>query len=333
MDSVNIDVLRQAVAWLDAGVPVTLATVVKTWGSSPRPEGALLAISGDGRLVGSVSGGCIEDDLLDQLRKERPAQPKVVTYGITGEQTRRFGLPCGGTLRLVLEPLRADGKLHEALAGIESGGLVARRLDLASGEVELSTDVPDTAIVFDERTLVASFGPRWRMLIVGAGQLSRYLAEFALALDYQVTISEPREEYRNSWLVPAANLTGEMPDDVVIAMRPDRRTIVVAVTHDPKLDDLALIEALKSDAFYVGALGSRANSAKRRERLKLFELGEAEIGRLHGPVGLPLGSRTPPEIALSIVADITARRNGVELIAKQTTGGPVDTTPCPTLAA
>ncbi|WP_332675591.1 XdhC family protein [Aromatoleum sp.] len=315
MDSVNLDVLRHAVAWSAAGVPVTLATVVRTWGSSPRPEGALLAVAGDGRLVGSVSGGCIEDDLLDRLRAERPTLPEHVTYGITAEQTRRFGLPCGGKLELVLEPLGADHRLADTLAEIERGEMVARRVDLATGAVDLLADVPDAAVAFDGRTLVSAFGPRWRMLIIGAGQLSRYLAEFALALDYQVTISEPREEYRASWHVPGTTLTTEMPDDAVLALRPDRRTVIVGATHDPKLDDLALLDALKTNAFYIGAIGSRANSERRRERLKLFDLTDAEIDRLHGPVGLPLGSRTPPEIALAIVADITAQRNGVRLVA------------------
>ncbi|NMG43239.1 hypothetical protein GPA22_05770 [Aromatoleum toluvorans] len=318
MDSVNLEVLRQAVAWDEAGVPVTLATVVRTWGSSPRPEGALLAIAGDGRLVGSVSGGCIEDDLLDRLRTERPARPEQLTYGITAEQTRRFGLPCGGKLELVLEPLAPGNRLAETLAAIERGEMVARRVDLETAAVDLLGDVPDAAVVFDGRTLVSAFGPRWRMLIIGAGQLSRYVAEFALALDYQVTICEPREEYRDSWAVPGATITTEMPDDAVTALRPDRRTVIIGATHDPKLDDLALIDALKTNAFYVGAIGSRANSERRRERLKLFDLTDADVDRLHGPVGLPLGSRTPPEIALAILADLTARRNGVTLVAAAT---------------
>jgi xanthine dehydrogenase accessory factor len=315
MESVNLEVLRRAVGWMDAGVSVTLATVVKTWGSSPRPEGALLAISGDGQLVGSVSGGCIEDDLMDRLRQAHPPQPELVTYGITAEQTRRFGLPCGGTLQLVLEPLHAGSCLRETLERIEHGELVARQLHLASGLCELVPLVQEEPIRFDGTTLVCTFGPRWRMLIIGCGQLSRYLAEFALALDFQVTVSEPREEYRASWNVPATLLSAEMPDDCVLAMRPDQRTVVVACTHDPKLDDMALIDALRFDAFYIGAIGSHANSVKRRERLTLFDLTAKEIDRLRCPVGLPLGSRTPPEIALAIVADIVARRNLVELIA------------------
>lgn len=332
MDSVNLEVLRQSIAWLEAGETVTLATVVKTWGSSPRPEGALLAIAGDGRLVGSVSGGCIEDDLVDRLRTERPTRPEAVSYGITAEQTRRFGLPCGGFLQLVLEPLHAPGNLREALARIERGELVARRLDLASGESSLLDTVPDSAVEFNGKALISTFGPRWRLLIIGAGQLSRYLAKFALALDYQVTVSEPREEYRATWTVAGAALSSEMPDDTVIALRPDRRTVIVAATHDPKLDDLALIDALASDAFYVGAIGSHANSVRRRERLKLFDLDDSQLARLHGPVGLPLGSRTPPEIAIAIIADITARRNGVRLYAAPSLVE-ADDALCPSLAA
>lgn len=328
MDSANLETLRQAVAWQAAGLPVTLATVVRTWGSSPRPEGALLAICGDGRLAGSVSGGCIEDDLSDRLRTQWLERPEVVTYGITADQTRRFQLPCGGSLSLVLEPLHAGSRLAETLNRIERGELLARRLDVASGAVDLLDRVPATAIEFDGARLIAAFGPRWRMLIVGAGQLSAYLAQFALALDYRVTITEPRAEYRDSWTLPGVDITTEMPDDAVAAMRPDCRSVIIAAAHDPKLDDLALIDALHGDAFYIGAVGSRATSAARRERLRLFDLDDAQIARLHAPAGLPLGSRTPPEIALAIVADLTARRNGMCLSADHERA-PVEAAACP----
>lgn len=332
MDSVNLEVLRRAVAWVEAGIPATLATVVKTWGSAPRAEGALLAISADGQLVGSVSGGCIEDDLLIRLRAARPQRPELLVYGVTAEQIRRFGLPCGGTLQLVLEPLTANSGLRPALDAVQAGALVARHLDLRDGSTRLVTAVPDTAIEFDGQTLVSAFGPRWRMLIIGGGQLAHYLAQFALALDYQVILSEPREEYRASWTLAQVTVRCDMPDDAVQAILPDRRTIVIAAAHDPKLDDLALIDALKTEAFYVGAIGSRANSERRRERLKLFDLTDAELDRLHGPVGLAMGSRTPPEIALSVLADITARRNGVQLVA-QAARAQTPSALCPNLVA
>jgi len=161
--------------------------------------------------------------------------------------------------------------------------------------------------------LTTIHGPRYRMLVIGASQVSRYLAQMALGLDYQVTVCDPRSEYEETWDVAGAPLVKTMPDDTVVAMRLDERCAVIALTHDPKLDDLALLEALKSKAFYVGALGSRANNAKRRRRLKDFDLTDDEIARLHGPIGLRIGSRTPPEIAVSILAEVTAVKNGVAL--------------------
>jgi len=150
------------------------------------------------------------------------------------------------------------------------------------------------------------------MLVIGASHLSKYLAQIAIGLDYHVTVCDPRDEYTQTWDVPGVTLVRTMPDDTVQAMHLDERCAVVALTHDPKLDDLALMEALKSKAFYVGALGSRANNAKRRERLREFDVTDDEIARLHGPIGLYIGSRTPPEIAISILAEITAIKNGVD---------------------
>ena len=162
--------------------------------------------------------------------------------------------------------------------------------------------------------LTTIHGPRWRLLIIGAGQLSRFLAQIAIGMDYRVTVCDPREEYRDGWQVEGVEgveLVHAMPDDQVIAMQLDGRSAVVALTHDPKLDDMALMEALRSDAFYVGAIGSRANNAKRRERLLAFDLTAAQIARLHGPIGLYIGSKTPSEIAISILAELTAVKNGV----------------------
>ena len=168
-------------------------------------------------------------------------------------------------------------------------------------------------ISFDGKVLQCIYGPRWRLIIIGAGQLSTYVAQMAKALDYHVIVCDPRSEYADTWSVPGTVLSREMPDDLVVELKLDAHSAVVAVTHDPKLDDLALMEALKSPAFYVGALGSRLNSKNRRERLLLFDLGSDEIDRLHGPVGLRIGSKTPPEIAISILAEITAVRKGVAL--------------------
>ncbi len=315
MDSVDLQVLKSSVAWRQQGHEVVLVTIVETWGSSPRPAGAMLAIRDDGLVSGSVSGGCVEDDLIDKIRSHslQIERPQVVTYGVTKEEAERFGLPCGGTLQLVLEQITDDDALTELLERVERHELVTRTLDMQSGRVKLQTASREDVLSFDGKTLKGVYGPRWRLLVVGAGQLSRYIAQMAQALDYHVTVCDPREEYAETWDVDGATLDRGMPDDVVTSMNLDSHSAVVAVTHDPKIDDLALMEALKSPAFYVGALGSRLNSEKRRERLALFDLSQAEIDRLHGPVGLRIGSKTPPEIAVAILAEMTAVRHGVDL--------------------
>jgi xanthine dehydrogenase accessory factor len=315
MDSVDLQVLKSGVEWLDAGHRVILATIVETWGSSPRPPGAMLAVRDDGVVAGSVSGGCVEDDLIYKIRNNSLAvdKPEVETYGITKEEAQRFGLPCGGRLQLVLEPVADKVALADLLARVERHEMVARTLDMATGRVKLAPGTRDDALSFDGERLISVHGPRWRLLIIGAGQLSTYVARMAQALDYQVTVCDPRQEYADIWDVQGTVLERGMPDDVIVAMNLDSHSAVVAVTHDPKLDDLALIEALKSPAFYVGALGSRLNTQKRRERLATFDLSRAELERLHGPIGLRIGSKTPPEIAVSILAEMTAVRHGVDL--------------------
>lgn len=315
MDSVDLEVLKTSARWLENGRRVLLVTVVKTWGSSPRPEGAMLALRDDGVVIGSVSGGCIEDDLIDRVRREglHHTKPEAVKYGISAEEAHRFGLPCGGTLQLVLEPLNASSGIDALLHAVEAGQLVARTLDMPTGATKLEHANVTDGLQFDEARLVTIHGPRYRMLVIGAGQLSRYLCQIAVGLDYQVTVCDPREEYSEEWSIPGVAMVRTMPDDTVMAMKLDERCAVIALTHDPKLDDLALMEALKTPAFYVGALGSRRNNANRRERLKEFDLSEAELARLHGPVGIYIGSRTPPEIAISILAEVTAAKNGVSL--------------------
>ncbi|MET3130485.1 xanthine dehydrogenase accessory factor [Oxalobacteraceae bacterium GrIS 1.11] len=313
MDSIDLDVLKTSAAWLAAGRRCLLVTVIKTWGSSPRPIGATLAICDDGRLVGSVSGGCIEDDLIERVRRdgvERGA-PQLLSYGITADEAHRFGLPCGGTIELAIEPLSEQSRIAELLQRLERHELVARRLDLRSGAVTLAPAAAGAALQLAGQVLTTVHGPRWRLLIIGAGQLSRFVAQIATAMDYHVIVCDPREEYRAGWNLPEVELVHAMPDDLVQELKLDRRSAVVALTHDPKLDDLALMEALRSEAFYVGAIGSRANHAKRRERLLQFDLDAGQVARLHGPIGLYIGSKTPAEIAISILAEMTSVKNGV----------------------
>jgi len=315
MDSVDLQVLKSARDWVQSGRRVVMATVIRTWGSAPRPIGALTAIRDDGMVVGSVSGGCIEDDMILQVREGKLVQdrPATTKYGISAEEAKRFGLPCGGTLELVLEPLTRESGIDDLLARVERHELVMRRLDMKSGRVTLAPAKSTDLLAFDGATLATVHGPRWRLLIIGAGQLSTFLAQMAQGLDYQITVCDPREEYADGWNVPGVAFKRGMPDDVVIEMNPDGHTAVVTLTHDPKLDDMALLEALKSPAFYVGAIGSRKNNDARRKRLAEFDLSQGEIARLRGPVGLKLGAKTPPEIAVAILAEMTAIRNGVKV--------------------
>ncbi|MBK7422241.1 MAG: XdhC family protein [Propionivibrio sp.] len=317
LDTQDTHVLDAARKWAAAGHRFALITVARTWGSAPRPPGAWMILRDDGQVQGSVSGGCIEDDLIRRAAageftgESGNTAPHLLRYGVTADEAHRFGLPCGGTLELVLEPAPDAALLEQLARRIGTGQLARRRVELATGSVSIEGGRAGESLLWDGETLVTLHGPAWRLLIIGAGQISRYLATMAQALGYRVYICDPRSEYADGWDVPGTERIAAMPDDAVTELGLDPRSAVVALTHDPKLDDLALLEALKSPAFYVGALGSQANSSKRRERLlHYFDLSQAEVERLHGPVGLPIGSRTPPEIAVSILAEMTALKNG-----------------------
>ena len=310
MKSLDWEVLTRAAAWLDDGYRVHLFTVVQTWGSAPRLPGALLAVREDGHLVGSVSGGCVEDDLADKARhRELPEAPSVIEYGVSSDDARRFGIPCGGRLQIFVEPLPDASPLKSLLQGMEQRKFIRRSVHVATGRARLAEVEPEGPPRIEDDWFHSYFGPQWRLLIIGANQLGSVLASMAQVLDFQVLICDPRQEMREEWHVEGADWVYAMPDDAVLEINPDPFTAIVAVTHDPKLDDMALLEALKSDAFYVGALGSKKNQEKRRERMRMFDLSDTEIATLHGPVGLPIGSRTPAEIAIAILAELIQVRS------------------------
>ncbi len=323
MESLDLRVLADALQWRRAGHAVTLVTVVETWGSAPRPPGALLAVRDDGVVSGSVSGGCVEDDLIAQTKAAfqtlahaaEPQRPSMLAYGVTKEEATRFGLPCGGTLRLVREPLQDTAWIEEILHRTAQHELVARHLTLATGAVRLLPATRGQALHFDGSVLCSVFGPRWRLLLIGAGQLSQAVAQMARMLDFEVLVCDPRDEYAATLRIAGVTRAEGMPDDVVRALVPDAHTAIVALTHDPKLDDMALLEALVSHAFYVGALGSRRNQATRKQRLaEHFGLSPQVLARLHGPVGLSIGAKTPAEIAVSIIAQIVQVKNAVATV-------------------
>jgi xanthine dehydrogenase accessory factor len=331
MENLDVTVLRALRDWRLAGKPAVLATVVRTWGSSPRPVGSIMALCEGGAVVGSVSGGCIEDDLIaryvqgaaaDALPHQaaaadalpRAGPPRFAKYGVTADEAHRFGLPCGGTLELLLEFDPDAAVLAELVRALDAGRLMHRRVRLADGQARLEPADAPADLALSDAELVNTFGPEYRMLIIGAGQMSEYLATMALFCGFAVTVCDPREEYRGAWSVPGARLLASMPDDTVAEFRPDARTCVVALTHDPKLDDLALLQALDTPAFYIGAIGSRRNNQARHQRMT-EHLGQTEesLARLRGPIGIYIGSKTPPEIAVSVMAEVLAVKNGVAL--------------------
>lgn len=325
MHAVDEEVIRKVQAWLDEGRNCWLATVIGTWGSSPRPVGSLLACDPDGHIVGSLSGGCVEDDLLEKLTRGELArdQAQFFTYGVSDEESEKFGLPCGGSLRIVIEPLQpdADTRAHvdHLTAALTERRHVRRTVDLST-QVKLALDADGyTPLEWDEATqrLNHTYGPQQQLFIIGAGMVSQYLASMALSLDYAITVCDPRQQMLDDFPVEGINRVCDMPDDAIRAMASDASSAIVALTHDPRIDDMGLMEALKTDAFYVGALGSSRTSANRRERLKELDLTDAELDRLHAPVGLPIGSKTPPEIAVAILAEITAVKAGARARASE----------------
>lgn len=324
MQNQDLIVLKRLAQWRAAGEKAVLVTVTRTWGSSPRPIGSIMAMSETGQVVGSVSGGCIEDDLIASFTRPDSGTgappmvmeglPRKLRYGISADEAHRFGLPCGGTLELWLE-FNPDARLlQELIEALDAGQLMLRRLDLSNGQVSIIPTDHVSVLRIDESELLNCFGPSYRMLLIGAGQLGEYIATMAIFNGFTVTVCDPRQEYASGWTTTNVHHMTEWPDDAVRAFKPDRRTCVLALTHDPKLDDLALLEALESEAFYIGAIGSRANSQARRKRMiEHFDQTEASLARLRGPIGVYIGSKTPAEIAVSVMAEVLAVKNGVEL--------------------
>ncbi|MBX2837120.1 MAG: XdhC family protein [Gammaproteobacteria bacterium] len=320
------EVISVANRWLLAGHRVFLVTVVRTWGSSPRPVGSIAAVRDDGELVGSVSGGCVEKQLVESLitkenaasLENRPSTDNlkhtISTLHVDDEQAQRFGLSCGGELELVFESLTESDALSALAKSTDERQCVRRTVDLSNGKVTLqsSTDRHSTSVadrfIYRDATVTKVFGPEWRLLIIGAGQLARYTAEFAMALDYEVLVCDPRPGFKEAWAVPNIPVMTVSADDAVREYATDASSAVLALTHDPNVDDLALLEALPSKAFYVGALGSKRNYEKRKHRLAGLGLTTSDIDRLVGPVGLDIGSRTSAEIAISIVAHLVQVR-------------------------
>ena len=324
IENTDQQVLAQLTRWITAGKKSWLATVIRTWGSSPRPAGSIMSCNEDGHVSGSLSGGCIEEDLLEKMINGGLAQtkPEIMLYGKTADESERFGLPCGGQLEIIVEPLINNHSLpafKTIISRLNERQCIERKVDIATGEITIKErnnfkhlqfigDFANTSIA-NKNFFVQTYGPRCQLLLIGAGQVSHYLAQMAQMMDYHVMVCDPREEMIEQWGVEGTQLVNEMPDDAIRNHASDYFTAIIALTHDPRIDDMGLMEALKTDSFFIGAMGSVRTSEKRRDRLLQLNLNERQISKLHAPVGLPIGSKTPAEIAVAILAQLTEMRS------------------------
>lgn len=282
-----------------AGARLALATVLETWGSAPRRAGSHLLVHEDGRFEGSVSGGCVENDVLAAAAEVIASrEPQTLRFGVADDAAWESGLPCGGEIAVLVQPVGDDGfsaALFDHVEAARRGGETVRlATDLTTGRTRIAGG--------EEHSFVNAYPPPKRLLIVGAVQIGQSLARIASELGFAVTVIDPRGAYLTRERFPDAAHDERWPDEAVAAQKPDARTAIVTLSHDPKIDDPALIAALATPAFYVGALGSRKSQAARLERLRDAGVEAAALDRLDGPAGLPIGSRTPSEIALSIAA-------------------------------
>jgi xanthine dehydrogenase accessory factor len=323
-------VLERAAAWQAEGKQVAIATVVRTWGSSPRPPGSKLVVSDRGEFVGSVSGGCIEPAVMHEARAVMAgAPPKLLEFGVSNEAAWEVGLACGGRVQIYLEAPKVD-LLARLLGEVREKRSAALVTWLASGEQslvdpdeappsKLGADLAsaarralttDEALVVEAgggEALVEPFNPPLRLLIVGAVHIAQPLAKMAAELGFAVVVIDPRKAFATEDRFAGVERVRTWPAEALASLAPDRRSAVVTLTHDPKLDDPALEAALRSPAFFVGCLGSQKTHRARLERLGSRGFGEADLARLHGPVGLRIGAKTPAEIAISVLAQIVER--------------------------
>ncbi len=316
MKSSDEIILTTARHWLTQEDEILLVTVANTWGSSPRPVGSMMLIKLDGEFVGSVSGGCVEDDLISKYLAGDFAKKKVsmISYGVGQLDAQKFGLPCGGKLDLVLERLDSFTSLEPISSALQENLPITRHLNARTGIISYSKSNWQERSNYEGELLHKVFGPQWQILLIGANELAKFVAELALMLDYRVRICDPRENVNSSWINENTPFTTNMPDNVVATLKPVEQSIVLALTHDPKMDDMALMQALQMNLYYVGAIGSHKTQAARRKRLKQLDLSESQIVKLHGPIGLPIGSKAPAEIAISILAELTALRHRCDVV-------------------
>ncbi|GGO85604.1 hypothetical protein GCM10011348_34530 [Marinobacterium nitratireducens] len=321
MNSIDRQVIDSALRWNQSGEPVWFCTVLSTFGSSPRPPGSMFAAVDAIRHAGSLSGGCVEEAFLERLEAGGfAAEAEIVAYGDGGDESRRLGLPCGGVLRVLVERLAptpgTTAHLQMLQRALSDQLRVVRRVDCL-GNRSLEPDVEQGPVVdVGERDIRVRVGPLTTLLLAGTSPVAAYCAQFAMALGFEVLVCDPREEARVRFDVPGIEVLPLLPSSYIAQHGCHSNTAVVALTHDPRIDDLAMMEAVRTDAFYLGVMGAAATSARRAERLaRIGGLTPEQIARIRMPVGLPIGSKTPAEIGLSVMADIVRTHAGLQVEA------------------
>ncbi|WP_194095917.1 XdhC family protein [Marivivens aquimaris] len=312
------DIPALALEWHNSGRGAVIATVVETWGSAPRPIGSQLVIDRDGAMEGSVSGGCVEGAVITEaMEAVDDGKTRLLAFGVSDDQAFAVGLACGGQIRVLVEPVGGDALSADLLKELVDARAARQRIayvaDLENDDRKLA-DASDYAERFrsdksgveeDGRTFVAIHNPPLRMLIVGAVHIAQPLVQMARACGYDPILIDPRPVFGSEERFPGEVISDDWPDEAMEALGLDPRTAVVTLTHDPKLDDPAIRAALSSDVFYLGCLGSTRTHAKRVERLEQDGFSAEQIARIHGPVGLNIGAKSPAEIAVSIMAQVT----------------------------
>jgi len=299
--------------WHQSGLKTALAVVTRTWGSAPRGVGSLMAIAEDGRFEGSVSGGCVEGTVIAEANQlTKTGGHKLLSFSVSSEQAWEVGLACGGEIEIMVIALSGDvpaasQTLLEALDARQTGQL---QFDLTSGAFAFEAGPAPEAMAVGDTGLLLPVQPKHRLVIIGAVHIAQHLAPMARDAGYDVTVVDPRAAFTESRTFGGAHLVEDWPDELFARMQPDAHTAVVTLTHDPKIDDAALTPALASPAFYIGSLGSRKTHAARLERLAEKGFASEDLQRIHGPVGLNIGAKSPAEIAIAILAEITLVRRG-----------------------
>lgn len=311
----HVGVIGEALTWARAGRRVALATVVETWGSAPRRVGSRLAVDDNGHFIGSVSGGCVEGEILATAEEVLASgKPALRRFAVKDETAWTIGLACGGAIRILVEPFVETAFWQGVIERLREGETVATLVDLGSGRRRVAGSTSlliarhDAVMIRDDGEMFLElWRPPLRLVLIGAVHIAQTLAPIASAAGYAVVIVDPREAFANAARFPGVDLRVGWPDEILSsALKLDSASALAALTHQPRIDDPALIAALRSEAFYIGALGSRGSARQRSDRLRPLGFSDAELARIHGPVGLAIGAANPAEIAISIAAELTA---------------------------